>query len=169
MPASGYLTVNPLLAKDTNGVYHLSSGSPAINAGRGAYDYYSVYSSLSYVTNDMDGQPRDAAFDIGADEFSPAPITARILTLAEVGPMARLSKPNPKITGFNATGEKFMFIATNGVPGSPCSIISSSNLALPLNQWTVLVTNSFDASGSLSFTNAIALNVPQTFYALRLQ
>jgi hypothetical protein len=171
MPTTGFITVNPLLVKDTNGVYHLSSGSPAINAGRGAYDYYGVYSSFSYVTNDMDGQPRDASYDIGADEFSGASITARILTITDVGPMAGLSNrpPNPKITGFNAYGGSFMLIATNGIPGSPCLIIGSPNLNLPLTQWTILATNSFDASGSIGFTNPNALNVPQSFYALRLQ
>jgi hypothetical protein len=34
----------------------------------------------------MDGQPRDANPDTGADEFSIAPITARILTTNDVGP-----------------------------------------------------------------------------------
>jgi len=171
MPNTGFITVNPLLVKDTNGVYHLSSGSPAINAGRGAYDYYGVYSSFSYVTNDMDGQPRDASYDIGADEFSGASIAARILTITDVGPMAGLSNrpPNPKITGFNAYGGSFMLIATNGIPGWPCLIISSPNLNLPLTQWTILATNFFDASGNIGFTNANALNVPQSFYALRLQ
>ena len=77
MPATGYITVNPLLAKDTNAEYHVQSGSPAINAGVGTYDYYGAYSAFPYVTNDMDGQIRDASFDIGADEFSAAPIAAR--------------------------------------------------------------------------------------------
>jgi hypothetical protein len=61
------------------------------------------------------------------------------------------------------------FTATNGVPDSPCAIISSTNLGLPLEQWTVLATNFFDASGKFSYTNPTALNPPQTFYALRLQ
>jgi autotransporter-associated beta strand protein len=91
MPSSGYLTVNPLLAKDTNSEYHVQSGSPAINAGVGAYNYYGVYSSFPFVTNDMDGQPRDAAFDIGADEFSAAAVTARILSPADVGPNSGLT------------------------------------------------------------------------------
>ena len=91
MPASGYITINPLLARDTNAEYHIQTGSPAINAGVGASDYYGVYNPLSFVTNDMDGQPRDAIFDIGADEFSPAPVVARILTPSDVGPFAGLS------------------------------------------------------------------------------
>jgi hypothetical protein len=98
MPASGYVTVNPLLTKDTNAEYHVQSGSPAINAGVAAFNYYGVYSSFPFVTNDMDGQPRDATFDIGADEFATAPITARILSPNDVGPNSGLTnRPAAKL------------------------------------------------------------------------
>jgi autotransporter-associated beta strand protein len=113
MPGSGYLTVNPLLAKDTNGVYHLSAGSPAINAGVGAYDYYGVYSSFPFVTADMDGQPRDASPDIGADEFSAAPIVARLLTVADVGPMAGLSNRPPAVLRWSATNNPAWDVGTS--------------------------------------------------------
>lgn len=91
MPASGYQNVNPLLARDASSVYHLQAGSPAINAGVGAYDAYGSYSTFSYVTNDLDGQPRDASKDIGADEFSPAQPTVRQLTTNDVGVAAGLT------------------------------------------------------------------------------
>src|SRR5262245_30728518 len=64
MPTTGYKTTNPLLTLDTNGIYHIQAGSPAINAGVGSSDYYGVYSFYSYVTSDMDGQPRDTTKDI---------------------------------------------------------------------------------------------------------
>ncbi|HJT74909.1 MAG TPA: chondroitinase-B domain-containing protein [Chitinophaga sp.] len=79
MPASGYTTTNPLLARDATGTFHLQSGSPAINAATGSY---------SVVAMDMDGQSRPSSRDVGADEVSSAPVTARILTPAMVGPFA---------------------------------------------------------------------------------
>ncbi|MGN8038548.1 chondroitinase-B domain-containing protein [Chitinophaga sp. 22321] len=79
MPAGGYITVNPLLARDTTGTFHLQPGSPAINAGTGTY---------AAVTTDMDGQPRPSPLDKGADEVAAAPVIARILTPAMVGPLA---------------------------------------------------------------------------------
>lgn len=88
MPATGYTIVNPQFAKDSSGVYHLQPGSPAINSGKGSFDCYGVYSTFSYVTNDLDGQPRDANKDIGADEFSAAPILAHILSTNDVGPLS---------------------------------------------------------------------------------
>jgi hypothetical protein len=94
LPASGYITIDPKLAADANGEFHLQAGSPAINAGHG---------SFPYVTVDMDGQPRDSAPDVGADEFSSAPIIARILTAADVGPNA-ISIPQAAAPVFTPDG-----------------------------------------------------------------
>jgi hypothetical protein len=84
MPSSGYQTANPLLARDATGTFHLQAGSPAINAATGAYPA---------VTFDMDGQPRTAPLDVGADEVATSPVTARILTPGMVGYNANLCEP----------------------------------------------------------------------------
>ncbi|WP_143309055.1 chondroitinase-B domain-containing protein [Chitinophaga vietnamensis] len=76
MPDSGYTTANPLLARDATGTYHLQGGSPAIDAAAGSYPD---------VTVDMDGQPRIAPLDKGADEVSNAPVIAQILSPSMVG------------------------------------------------------------------------------------
>jgi hypothetical protein len=86
IPSSGYSTENPLLAADASGVFHLQAGSPAIGAAAGTYPA---------VTIDMDGQPRDAAKDKGADEFSSAPVVAKLLTVNDVGPTIGLPPPEP--------------------------------------------------------------------------
>ena len=76
MPAGGYATTDPKLAKDATGTFHLQSGSPAINTATGSYPAVSV---------DMDGQSRTSPLDVGADELSTAPVIARILSPADVG------------------------------------------------------------------------------------
>lgn len=87
LPADGCSRTNPLLARDANGVYRLQAGSPAINAG-GASDVSRPGVNFSFVSADMDDQPRDAIRDIGADEFSSAPISVRMLTEKDVGPFS---------------------------------------------------------------------------------
>jgi poly(beta-D-mannuronate) lyase len=77
MPSSGFTNVNPLLAVDANGVFHLQSGSPAIDSATGTF---------SAVTFDMDGQPRTSPKDKGADEVSTAAVTAKLLSPSDVGP-----------------------------------------------------------------------------------
>jgi chondroitinase B-like protein/F5/8 type C domain-containing protein/type IX secretion system substrate protein len=76
MPSGGYTSVNPLLARDATGTFHLQSGSPAIGAATGTY---------SAVTVDMDGQSRTAPLDKGADETSSVPVIAQILSTSMVG------------------------------------------------------------------------------------
>jgi hypothetical protein len=79
MPSSGARRVNPLLSRDSFGVFRLLSTSPAINTSVGSYPE---------VTIDLDGQARSGTKDVGADESSTAPVIRRPLTTANVGPNA---------------------------------------------------------------------------------
>src|SRR4030095_8663735 len=83
MPAGSFTITDPKLIKDASGEYHLQKASPAIDAGKGNY---------STVTLDMDGQLRKSPLDTGADEFSNAAVTARILNPVDVGYKADKSK-----------------------------------------------------------------------------
>ncbi len=82
---TGFIIANPQLTT-VDGLRKLSSSSPAINAAN--------ESLAPVVIEDQDGQAR-ADLDIGADEFSSAPITLRPLTTADVGPNAPGDEPTP--------------------------------------------------------------------------
>jgi len=46
-------------------------------------------------------------------------------------------------------------------------LLGTTNLALPLAQWTPILTNSFDGSGNLNLsTNILNSAAPQEFYRL---
>lgn len=78
IPASGFLNVDPRMAAvGSDGLRHINSNSPAVNASVGSY---------STVTVDMDGQARDSLRDVGADEYSSGAVVRRPLTMADVGP-----------------------------------------------------------------------------------
>ena len=77
-PQPGIAEIDPLLSLAADSLFRPVSGSPAIDAAVGNY---------FEISTDMDGQPRDSLNkDIGADEFSAAPITIRPLTPEDVGP-----------------------------------------------------------------------------------
>ncbi len=86
IPASGFTSEDPLLAPDAGGVFHIQAGSPAIGSAVGTFPAAVV---------DMDGQPRDAAKDKGADELSSAPVIAKLLTVGDVGPGVGSPPPEP--------------------------------------------------------------------------
>lgn len=48
------------------------------------------------------------------------------------------------------------------------AVLSTANLTQPPAQWPVLATNSFNAQGAFSFTNAVVPGLPQRFYWLRV-
>jgi poly(beta-D-mannuronate) lyase len=91
MPSSGYTRVDPQLVRNGNGILHLSATSPAIDAAVGSYA----------IADDLDGQPRSGAKDVGADEVSSATATRRALSPSDVGPTAGTSPtptPTPRAT-----------------------------------------------------------------------
>jgi hypothetical protein len=75
----------------------------------------------------------------------------------------------PPISSIVASGNNFIFRGSNGIAGRQFYLLGSTNVALPLNQWQILATNSFDGNGNFNFTNSINTNSPQEFYMLQLQ
>jgi autotransporter-associated beta strand protein len=61
------------------------------------------------------------------------------------------------------------FNATNGAAAGPYELLTSTNLALPLNQWTIAASGSFDGSGNLTGLNVTNTVGPQRFYILSAQ
>ncbi|GAB4335611.1 MAG: hypothetical protein Kow0037_15750 [Calditrichia bacterium] len=76
-PSQIWVTDPQLMLSDS--LWQLSAGSPAIDAGQPLY---------SFITEDMEGQPRDGSPDVGSDEFSSFPVLYRPLNPGDVGPEA---------------------------------------------------------------------------------
>jgi hypothetical protein len=75
---------------------------------------------------------------------------ANILTVS-------LSGTNLVVTGTNENGgQSFHYV-----------ILSSTNLSLPVSQWTILSTNGFNTDGTFSFTNGINASQPSTFFTVK--
>jgi autotransporter-associated beta strand protein len=75
--------------------------------------------------------------------------------------------PVPRVTGISVNGPVLTLTATNGSSGGQFVLMESTNLALPLSQWTPVLTNNFDGSGNLDLsTDVINPNVPAEFYIL---
>ncbi|BCJ38635.1 lyase [Actinocatenispora thailandica] len=75
LPADQIRVADPKLDR-AGEIAHLTADSPAVDAATG---------SFRYVTDDVDGQPRDTQPDVGADELSTAPVLRHPLTAADVG------------------------------------------------------------------------------------
>jgi autotransporter-associated beta strand protein len=65
------------------------------------------------------------------------------------------SASQPAFSSVGLAGTSLVFQVAAGPPGSPCYIISSSDLSQPRAAWTRLATNVFDMSGNFTSTQEV--------------
>jgi fibronectin-binding autotransporter adhesin len=73
----------------------------------------------------------------------------------------------PGITNVVLSGTSLVISGTNGTTGFQFVVLTSTNLVLPLSQWTPIVTNTF-TGGNFSVTITVDPSVPQNFYMLKM-
>ena len=73
----------------------------------------------------------------------------------------------PVIASVSASGGNLLMSGI-GPTNDTYYVLSSTNVALPLTNWTRTATNQFSAAGTYSFTNAITPGVAWKFYRLQL-
>jgi autotransporter-associated beta strand protein len=81
----------------------------------------------------------------------------------------RVAAETPPVIGnIGVMNGKLVISGNGGVTNRTYYVLTSTNLAAPLTNWTRLLTNQFDANANFNFTNVIAPNPPQNFYLLQL-
>jgi len=81
-----------------------------------------------------------------------------------------LSPVNPPVIGaITLSGSNVALSGAGGVSGAYYYVLASTNLSLPLSQWTSIATNAFDSDGSFNFTNVADLGGWQRFFLLKLE
>ena len=79
--------------------------------------------------------------------------------------------PQPAITGISLSGTQLALNGTNGLASGTYHVLTSTNLGLPLRQWTAVATHRLSASGNFTITatNAVNPNDAERFFTLQLQ
>ncbi|HSU56155.1 MAG TPA: hypothetical protein VLT36_19005, partial [Candidatus Dormibacteraeota bacterium] len=62
------------------------------------------------------------------------------------------------------TGNQMIINGAGGIGSATYRILTSTNIAAPVAQWTPLFTNQFNASGAFSYTNIIQPNVRAQYF-----
>ena len=75
--------------------------------------------------------------------------------------------PTPVITSALKSGTNLFFNASNGSANGVYRILFTTNLALPVTQWTPVYTNTFNAGGGFRVTNVINPTKSSGFYQIK--
>ncbi len=95
---------------------------------------------------------------ISASAFAAASGTAASVTIVEI------LTASPSTQTITHIGNQIIINGTGGTAGATYRILNSTNVALPVVQWTPIVTNKFGAGGGFSYTNIIQPNTPAQFF-----
>lgn len=75
----------------------------------------------------------------------------------------------PVMNQVTLAANNLMIAGTNGTDQGSYYVLTSTNLALPLINWTPIATNAFDSNGNFSFATRTSANLPQQFYLIELR
>jgi autotransporter-associated beta strand protein len=91
--------------------------------------------------------------------------TSQLNTLGFLNVMSA-SATHPVISSTAVSGGNLIFSGTGGSANGTYYVLTTTSLTNALSNWTVLSTNTFDASGNFSVTNTINSGTPQRFYSI---
>ena len=73
----------------------------------------------------------------------------------------------PVISGTTLVNGSLILSGTGGAANGTYYVLTTTNLAIPLANWLPVSTNSYDASGNFSVTNAVSSTTHQQFYQIQ--
>jgi hypothetical protein len=68
----------------------------------------------------------------------------------------------------SSDGTNVVIVGTGGLPGDTYHLLSTTNLTMPLSNWTVVTSNVFDTSNRFRYSNVVNRTVRAQFYRIAL-
>lgn len=103
-----------------------------------------------------------------ADPTNGAPTLLIGDAISAMVPDSVAPEPQPRIASIGITGSKVVANGNNGLVNAAYNVLSSTNLASPLTNWTVIATQRFDSGGNFVFTNTMTTGSRQRFYFVKV-
>ena len=95
------------------------------------------------------------------------PAGYKFILATNVAGQVNLLAFKPVIATAAQLSTNFIFTGTGGIATSNYYVLATTNLALPLTNWTRLVTNQFDSVGNFRVTNPITGGQPRRFLLIQ--
>jgi autotransporter-associated beta strand protein len=94
--------------------------------------------------------------------------TNRLATDGTIAVFSTAPANPPVFSSVGTDGNNLIMSGSNGTANASYYLLTATNVALPMTNWSRLATNQFDVNGGFSLTNAIDPAKAQLFYRLRL-
>jgi hypothetical protein len=98
----------------------------------------------------------------------PAGLSWNTSALNVNGKLSVVLTAQPVVTSVALTDGGLVLSGSGGLANGNFYLLGTTNVALPVSNWTPVATNQFDVDGNFDFTNPVNLNSPQSFYLLKL-
>lgn len=98
----------------------------------------------------------------------PSPLVWDTNSLNTNGTIKVVAATPPFFRRIELVGTNIVITGTGGVPFRSYTVLTSTNLALPVALWTTIATNTFDGDGNFAFTNVVGPDELQRFYMLQV-
>jgi hypothetical protein len=102
-----------------------------------------------------------------SDPASNSPSLLMGTNISTLVPDVLVTSSHPVIGKITMSGSNMILSGSNGLVNAVYNVLSSTNVATPLTNWTVTATSLFNVNGNFRITNAIVPGVRQTFYLLQ--
>ena len=84
------------------------------------------------------------------------------------GSIVVVAQPQISISGVVQSGTNLVFDVSGGSPGGAYTLLSSTNVMLPLSSWATNSTGFFDALGGSTLTRGINSDEAHRYYKVRV-
>jgi T5SS/PEP-CTERM-associated repeat protein len=82
------------------------------------------------------------------------------------GSIEVLGRPSPHFANVIQSGTNVVISGAGGPTNATYFVLASTNITLPLTNWTRILTNTIDGSGNFTFTTPLTPGLSQRFYVL---
>jgi autotransporter-associated beta strand protein len=135
-----------------NGVLYITN---VAGFGAGTYTLMTYSGALSGTLPTIDSKPSGYSCMVNTNTAGQVRLVVQVQT-------------SPVFDSIAVAGTNIMFSGSGGPTNVPYYVLTSTNIASSLSNWTRIATNQFNGGGGFIFTHVINTNAPQAFYLLQL-
>ena len=135
----------------------------------GPTDISSLRPTITHYSTDLTGASFQGIHKISFRLFTYSPSVGSTVEYDNIAVNGMVGQvPTPIFNSVQLIGNQVVFSGTNGTANDTYYELGTTNISLPMSQWTSIQTNSFDSGGKFGFTNQINPSTSQTFFRLRM-